>query len=222
MNVPTMNTELARRNMIDCQIRPWEVLETRVLDAFAAVPRDQFVPNAYRSLAYADFTIPLGHGETMMAPRVEGRMLQALATKPSDRALEIGTGSGFVAALLGQLSQQVVSIDIHDQFVRDARERLRIAAIANVEVRVADGATGYLVDGPYDVVAVTGSLGFFEPRLLDMLTIGGRMFVVIGSAPAMDAVLITKLSDRKWSQQPLFETVLTPLRNAPRRETFQF
>lgn len=217
-----MNTELARRNMIDCQIRPWEVLEARVLDAFAAVPRDLFVPDAYRSLAYADFTIPLGHGEVMMTPRVEGRMLQALATKPTDRALEIGTGSGFVAALLGHLVHQVVSIDIQDQFIREARSRLLGAAVANVEVRIADGANGYLIDGPYDVVAVTGSLGFFDPRLLDMLAVGGRMFMVLGSPPAMDAVLITKLSDRKWSQQPLFETVLTPLRNAPRRETFQF
>ncbi|MCC6202880.1 MAG: protein-L-isoaspartate O-methyltransferase [Gammaproteobacteria bacterium] len=216
-----MDTELARRNMIDSQIRPWEVLDTTVLAAFAAVPRDHFVPESYQDLAYADFPIPLGNGESMMTPRVEGRMLQALAPKPTDRALEIGTGSGFVAALLGHLTQHTVSIDIHEPFVQSARERMR-GTYDNVELRVADGASGYLVDGPYDVVAITGALNDFDPRLLDMLALGGRMFIVLGVPPAMTATLFTKLSDRNWSQQALFETELKPLLNAPRRDAFQF
>lgn len=217
-----MDTELARRNMIDSQIRPWDVLDPDVLATFERIPRDYYVPPAYRALAYADFAIPLGHGELMMAPRVEARMLQALAPTPGDRALEIGTGSGFVAALLGRLAHSVVSIDIREQFVREARDKLRSAAVDNVDVRVADGARGYFVDGPFDVIAITGSLNALDSQLLDMLTLGGRMFVVLGTEPTMEAVLVTKLADGNWSRHSLFETVLAPLQNAPSADVFQF
>lgn len=217
-----MDIELARRNMIASQIRPWNVLNPEILDLIDRVPREEFVPPAYRALAFADCAIPIGHGETMMTPRVEARMLQALAPKPGERALEIGTGSGYVTALLASMADSVISIDIRDDFVSAATAKLTDHRITNCDVRTADGSRGYYQDTPFDVVACTGALTTFDTQLLDMLGIGGRMFVVIGTAPAMDALLITKLNDTDCSREVLFETELRTLQNAPDRGAFHF
>lgn len=217
-----MDIEVARKNMIDNQVRPWEVFDQGVLDVMQRIPREHFVPREYRALAFSDCNIPIGYGEVMMTPKVEARMLQTLAIAPIDRALEIGTGTGFVTALLAALSASVVSIDIRPEFIERARAALDALGIGNADLRVADGARGYAESGPYDVVAITGSLITFDPHLVDMLNVGGRMFVIVGATPIMDARLVTKLTDHEWSQESLFETDLPPLQGAPVPDAFKF
>ncbi len=217
-----MDIEQARRNMIESQIRTWEVLDPTVLELIESVPREDFVPPEYRALSFSDTHIPIGHGEVMMTPKFEARMLQALSVEQTDRALEIGTGTGFVTALLTRLASSVVSIDIREDFISRATRTLADAGIRDVDLRVADGARGYIDDGTYDVVAVTGSLPIFDSHFLDMLSVGGRLFVVVGTAPVMEAMLLTKLSDSDWSQESLFETELAPLLGAPQPDGFVF
>ena len=163
-----MNIDFARQQMIDHQVRAWTVLDTAVLDVLSAVPREDFVPDAYSALAFADMAIPLGHGEFMMTPTVEGRVLQALELRANERVLEIGTGSGFLAACMARLSATVTSVDIHEDFVRDAARKLAGAGIDNVELRAMD-ATRELPDNRFDAIAVTGSIETFDPRLVEAL-----------------------------------------------------
>jgi protein-L-isoaspartate(D-aspartate) O-methyltransferase len=217
-----MNLEQARFNMVEQQIRPWDVLDQRVLDAVAAVPRDVFVPDAYRQLAYADIEIPLGEGEVMMAPKVEGRMLQALRLRPTDRVLEVGTGSGFVTALLARLSAHVRSVERVEAFSRRADERLAAQGVGNVTLEVGDGRGGWPERGPFDAIAMTGSLPEVDEALLRQLAPGGRLFVVIGVPPVMEALLMTRVGDTDWARESLFETELPPLRGLPTRESFVF
>ena len=205
-----MNIDFARQQMIDHQVRAWTVLDTAVLDVLSAVPRETFVPDAYSSLAFADMAIPLGHGEFMMTPTVEGRLLQALALRANERVLEIGTGSGFLTACLAKLSGTVTSVDIYGDFVRDASWKLANAGIDNVELRVMD-ATRELPGDRFDAIAVTGSLETFDPRLVDALRPGGRLFLVVGFPPVMDARLVRRTADGDWSGESLFETSLAPL-----------
>ena len=212
----------ARFNMVQQQIRPWEVLDQRVLDLINQIPRDQFVPDAYRGLAYADIEIPLGHGQHMMFPRVEARLLQALDVRPTDKILEIGTGSGYLTACLANLGGQVVSIDIHEGFTAAARASLEALGLNNVELRTADGLAGEIAGGPFDVIAVTGSLPQLPDGLKQQLTVEGRLFAVTGEAPAMEASLITRVSEDAWRSEALFETELVPLENAPCTERFEF
>lgn len=196
--------------MIDQQVRAWTVLDPAVLDVLSAVPREEFVPGAYESMAFADTEIPIGHGEFMMTPTVEGRVLQALELCENDHVLEIGTGSGFLTACLATLAGTVTSIDIYDDFVRDAARKLAGAGIENVELQTMD-ATRELPGGRFDAIAVTGSIERFDPRLVDALRPGGRLFVVVGSPPIMDARLVRRSGNTDWKSESLFETRLGPL-----------
>jgi len=215
-----MNVEQARFNMVEQQIRTWEVLDQQVLDLMAQVPREDYVPAAYRNLAFADTCIPLDHGQTMMVPRVEARMLQALQVLSSDRILEIGTGSGFVTALLARLGGHVTSIEIHGSLCDGAREKLAAHAVENVDIHNADGSRGWERSAPYDVIAVTGSVPVAEESFQNNLAVGGRLFIIVGREPAMEALLITRSSDTQWSTDCLFETVLPPLTGVEEPERF--
>lgn len=215
-----MNVESARSQMVDQQIRTWAVLDPRVLDVMGEIPRERFVPAAYRRLAFADTAIPLSFGEVMMAPKVEGRLLQALEARPGDAALEIGTGSGFIAACLARMGGSVTSIDIHSEFTESAARALADLGIDNVTVKTGDAAR-LDVEDTYDVIAVTGSVPLAEPSFERALRIGGRLFVIIGSEPIMDAVIVTRVGAEAWSRESLFETVVPPLQNVARASTFR-
>lgn len=215
-----MNVEQARFNMVEQQIRTWEVLDQQVLDLMAEVPREDFVPQAYRNLAFADTCIPLAHGQTMMMPRVEARMLQALQVEPRDRILEVGTGSGFVSALLARLGGHVTSIEIHDALHSAAQAKLDAHGIANIDLYVGDASRGWDRAAPYDVIAVTGSVPVLEESFQNSLAVGGRLFVIVGHEPAMEALLITRMSGTQWASDGLFETVLAPLVGVEEPERF--
>jgi protein-L-isoaspartate(D-aspartate) O-methyltransferase len=221
MNVGTL--EIARFNMIQQQIRPWNLLDNRVLEVIEALPREAFTPPLYQGLAYADLEIPLAHGERMLAPKIAAKALQALALKPADRVLEIGTGSGYVTACLARLAAQVISMERHGDFVSAARERLEGLGIRNVEWHVGDALQGELPGAPYDAILVNGSLPRLDPRLNDALLPGGRLFVVIGESPLMEAKLITRVRDDQWRTEILFETELPPLTDRrPQGDYFSF
>lgn len=216
-----MDTELARRLMVEQQIRAWEVTDTRVLGLFGVISRDEFVPPAFRQLAFADCAIPLGHGEVMMVPAVEGRLMQALQLSPGDRVLEVGTGSGYLTACLATLGGHVESIDIHRDFITDARAKLADHGIDNVSLSAMD-ACAELPQGPFDAIAVTGSLPVLDQRYIDALAPGGRLFIVTGNEPIMEAQLIVRGTDGTWQSTSLFETVLARLQNAAEPTGFSF
>lgn len=207
--------------MITQQLRTWDVLDQRVLDAVASVPREQFVPERWRNLAFADLEIPIGHEQLMMTPKVEGRLLQALEIAPTDRILEIGTGTGYLTACLARLGGSVVTVDIFDDFSENAAARLETLGIHNVEYRTGDAATGWEGDGTFDVIAITGSLHQPERGHLELLNLEGRMFVVVGESPAMEAQLITRHGEEDWAQEDLFETDLPRLIHAIDRRAFR-
>jgi|APFre7841882724_1041349.scaffolds.fasta_scaffold24685_5 protein-L-isoaspartate(D-aspartate) O-methyltransferase len=214
----------ARFNMIHQQVRPWGVLDDRALGALEEVPRERFVPDAYVGLAYADCEPPLGNGQVMLPPKVVGRLLQALAVQPGDRALEIGTGSGYVSACLAHLGARVLSLEIDPDLAAAAQARLAAQGFGQVQVRCADALAGRVEGGPFDVIAVTGSLP--DPSALtglqQQLTLGGRLFAVIGEAPAMHAVLVTRESATDYRREPLFETCVEALTNAAVPARFAF
>jgi protein-L-isoaspartate(D-aspartate) O-methyltransferase len=215
--------EAAREQMILQQVRGWDVLDERVLDVMRRVPRERFVPAAWRELAFTDTDIPLGHDARMLAPKVVGRVLQALEIGAGDRVLEIGTGSGFLTACLAAQGASVRSLELHADLAAAARERLGAIGVANAEVVTGDvyGA-GVLGGDSYDVVAVTGSLPLDDERFQRRLAIGGRMFVVIGEDPIMAARLVRRVSEREWVAESLFETCIVPLVGARRRDSFRF
>jgi protein-L-isoaspartate(D-aspartate) O-methyltransferase len=215
-----MNINQARFNMVEQQIRTWEVLDQKVLDLMAQVPREDFVPASYRNLAFADTCIPLDHGQSMMVPRVEARMLQALQVEPGERVLEVGTGSGFVTALLAHLGAHVTSIEIHDSLRRDALAKLDSHGIGNVDLHTGDACHGWDQGAPFDVIAVTGSLPVLDERFQSSLATGGRLFVIVGQEPAMEALLITRTSESQWATESLFETVVPPLVGVEQPERF--
>jgi protein-L-isoaspartate(D-aspartate) O-methyltransferase len=215
-----MNFELARTNMVAQQLRTWDVLDGRTLQAFARLPREHFVPAAYRRLAYGDLPIPIGCGEYTMPPKTEARMLQALAPEPEDVALEIGTGCGFVTALLAHCCRSVLSVEIEPELHHAARQRLAGAWGRNVRLHLGDGLDGWPAEGPYQVIAVTGSVAAMRPALLEQLAPGGRLFIVVGTPPVMEARLVTRLDDDTTSSETLFETLLAPLKGAEPRPRF--
>ena len=207
-----LNLETARFNMIEQQVRPWDVLDQKVLDVMASVPRENFVADDQRLLAFADVELPLEHGEFMMAPRVEGRMLQALQLRQSDVVLEIGTGSGYPTACLARMSAQVFTVDIHQDFIDRARERVKALGIDNITWQQGDAAHGWpAVPGLYDAIAVTGSLPEYDPCFEKQLKPGGRLFIVVGEAPVMNAMLVTRVDDESFYRETLFEVDLKPL-----------
>jgi len=217
----TIDYAKARETMVEQQVRPWDVLDARVLDALVMVPRDAFVPSAHRALAYADAALPLGHGESMMKPVVEGRVLQALDVQAGEDVLEIGTGSGFLTACLGRLAREVHSIDIHPEFADAARARLDTMGLGgNVRIEAAD-AFSWDTDRRYDAICVTGAVDTIPPRFLQWLRPGGRLFVVRGVAPAMEAVLVRNDVNGPGIES-LFETDLNYLAGAAPVAKFDF
>ena len=213
------NADVARQNMIENQVRPWEVLDARVLDVLAAVRREDFVPARYRNLAFVDMALPLGHGETMMKPTVEGRMLQALDLRTEDRVLEIGTGSGFVTACLARLAGSVTSVEIHADFAEAARARIAASGAKNVRLEVADAVRGFDSGERFDAVVVTGAVYSLPDRLRAAVAPLGRLFAIVGESPAMQATLFTRADETHWREESLFETDLPYLTHAepPRR-----
>ena len=220
-----MNFEKARFNMVEQQIRPWDVLDQRVLDLIAASARDEFVPPDYQGVSYSDTRIPLPHGESMMAPKVEGRLLQALDITAADRGLEVGTGTGYLTMLLARSARHLTSIDIHEDFTQAAAKNLATRSITNVEFRTQDGCDGDPAGAPYDFIAVTGAISSSSPALdnfRNQLAIGGRLFVIVGDPPSMQALLITRRSETIFSSDALFETELKYLSGAEAPAKFKF
>lgn len=217
-----MNIEQARFNMVENQIRPWEVLDQQVLDLLYVVKREDFVPAAYRSLAFSDLEIPIGRGEHMWQPKIEARVLQELAVKPSDQVLEIGTGSGYFAALLAHRAKHVYSVEIDSELKASAEAKLRQAGVANVTVELGDGANGWNKRAPCDVIVLTGSTPMLPPQFLQQLSVGGRLFAVVGSLPVMTARLVTCTGEGVFNTVDLFETCLAPLAHALTGERFKF
>lgn len=216
-----MNFEQARFNMIEQQIRPWDVLDPQVLDLLFVIKREDFVPAAYRNLAFADMEIPLGSGQSMLAPRVEARLLQELNLRKSDRALEVGTGSGYMAALLAARVEHVVTLETDAELAASARNNLQRAGIANVNVEQADGLQGWAARAPYDVIVLSGAVPAVPQALLKQLRVGGRLVAVVGSAPVMEAQLITCVGEGVYNTINLFETVV-PALNMPAKAEFVF
>jgi len=218
-----MELAQARFNMIEQQIRPWDVLDQRVLDLLETLPRDTFVSDTNKSLAYADVSIALDHGEVMMSPKVEARMVQALNVGAEESLLEIGTGSGYVTALLAKSAKHVTSVDIYADFLEQAKTRLNQHSINNVTLEQGDAANGWKVnEETYDVIAVTGSLPQYINAFQESLNVGGRLFVIAGQAPIMEALLVTRVTKSEWVKQSLFETELPPLQNAKTPSRFVF
>lgn len=215
-----MNPDQARSNMIEQQIRPWNVVDDDVLNVMQQVPREFFVPDAYKQLAFSDTEIPLGEGQSMMAPKIEAHMMQALSIKPGDKVLEIGTGSGYVATCLSWLSGDVTSIEISESLSALAAEHINALGDSDVYLMVGD-----IFDTPFssrfDVIAVTGGLPAATDRFEKMLNIGGRLFQVVGSNPG-SAQLIVRTGEESWIREELFETELTALTNAPEPDAFVF
>jgi protein-L-isoaspartate(D-aspartate) O-methyltransferase len=216
-----LDVDTARRQMIEQQVRAWEVLDLRVLDAMQRVRREEFTPPAYRDLAFADMSVPLGHGQAMLAPKLEGRILQSLELSPDDDVLEVGTGSGYFAACLGALARSVRSIEIHADLAGAARGNLARNDVHNVAVETAD-AFALADPGRFDAVVLTGSLPVYDPRFEGWLADGGRLFVVIGQGPIMEARRITRSGRGELESQSLFETVVAPLIHAAQPPGFVF
>jgi protein-L-isoaspartate(D-aspartate) O-methyltransferase len=223
-----MDLEQTRFNMVEQQIRPWDVLDQEVLKLLFELRREEFVPPAYRSLAFVDMEIPLGYGEVMLAPKLEARILQEVQVKKTDRILEVGSGSGYVAALLAKIGDFVHSVEIVPELKAMAEKNILSHGITNVLVENGDAARGWPRHGPYDVIVLTGSTPVLPGAFQKSLTAGGRLFAVVGDAPVMQAVLVTCLVQEKegtpgaYNTVGLFETCITPLRNAQQPTRFTF
>ena len=224
-----MNIEQARFNMIEQQIRPWNVLDTEVLGLLSQVKREDFVPAAHKALAFADMELPLRGGEVaqrlgqcMLAPKVEARILQDLAIQTQDKVLEIGTGSGYMAALLAQRAQRVITLELDPELAAQARVNLQKAGIHNAEVRQADGAQGVPVEGPFDVIVLSGSVAEVPHKLLEHLQRGGRLMAIVGDEPVMRATLITRVGETEYRTSQAWDTVAPRLQNFPDHTRFSF
>ena len=221
-----MNLEQARQNMIAQQIRTWDVLDNDVLQTLVDVRREAFVPPAYQSLAFVDTEIPLPCGQNMFAPKLEARLLQEAEIRDHEQVLEIGTGSGYMAALLAQHARHVVTVEIEPELQKLAEANLKAYGIANVTVTLGDGARGWAGSGthaaPYDVIMVSGSLPVLPASLLEHVKVGGRLLAIVGEAPVMAACLVTRTAADAWDTVKLFETSAKPLRNAEAPSAFHF
>jgi protein-L-isoaspartate(D-aspartate) O-methyltransferase len=217
-----MNFDQARANMVEQQIRPWEVLDQAVLDLLYAVPREDFVPAAYRTLAFADMEIPIGEGEKMMAPKIEARIVQELAPRKHERVLEVGTGSGYLTALLAHRAAHVHSVEIRPALAAFGRGNLERHGADNLTLEIGDAARGWPTRAPYDVIVLTGSTPVLPRTLLDQLAPGGRLFAVVGEAPVMVARLTTCSAPGAFRSAELFDTLLAPLVNAEQPPRFRF
>ncbi len=217
-----MNLEQARFNMIEQQIRPWDVLDSSVLSLLALVKREDFVPPAYRGMAFMDLELPIGEGQRMLAPKVEARLLQELAVQRHERVLEIGTGSGYMAALLAHKARQVITLEIRPALARQALIHLQRAAVVNTEVRCADGAGGLAAEAPFDVILLSGSVADVPQALLDQLAVGGRLAAIVGQEPVMRALLVTRTAAQALRRVELFDTVAPRLEGVAEPSRFVF
>ena len=215
-----MNFEQARLNMIEQQIRTWEVLDQNVLDLIGKIHREDFMPEDYRLLALADVQIPLMHGQVTMTPKVEARLIQSLDIKDTDKILEIGTGCAYLTALLASSGKHVTSVDIFPEFTREAGYKLIRHNINNVTLETGDAIKGWDKHAPYDVIVVTGSVPELEPVFQEQLNITGRLFVITGKSPVMEAWLITRIGQQEWARESIFETDIPPLIGVPDTGTF--
>lgn len=216
------NPEQARFNMIEQQIRPAEVLDPHVLSVISETPREAFVAANYQELAFSDLNVPLANGQVMMKPIMEARLLQALNIQASDSILEIGTGSGYFTALLAKLGRKVQSVEIDASIMATAQERLDAQGIDNVTLIHADAARGWDQSGPFDVIAITGSLPILPHSFQQQLTVGGRMVAIVGQSPVMQVLLITRIDETQWSTECLYETDFPELINAEQPQAFVF
>ena len=217
-----MNIEQARFNMIEQQIRPWNVLDQDVLDLLHVVKREQFVPAAYQNLAFADVEIPLPGGEAMLAPKFEARILQETGVKKHETVLEIGTGSGYMAALLAHRAAKVTTVEINPETAELARKNLANAGVHNVTVETGNGAQGWEKGAPYDVIVISGALEVLPEAILKQVKVGGRIAAIVGQAPVMEASIITRTGDNAYSTVKVFETNVRYLTGAPVPSHFQF
>ncbi len=220
MNTP-INFEQARINMIEQQIRTWEVLDKNVLDLIAEIHREDFVPVEYYQLALADVQLPLAHQQVTMTPMVEARLLQALDIQKTDKLLEIGTGCAFLTALLARSSHQVTSVDIYPEFTGEAKIKLTRQGIQNVTLETGDASRGWSSRSPYDVIVVTGSVPVLDSCFQEQLNLQGRLFIITGVAPVMEALLITRIGDNEWLKESLFETDIPALMGAQTTSEFK-
>lgn len=209
----SLNIELARHNMIEQQVRPWDVLDSRVLEAISAIRREDFVPAAQRNLAFADVDLPLGHGQVMLRPVIEGRLLQAASPNREESVLEVGTGSGFFTACLARMAGRVTSLDVEPEFVDAANRRLHAANVRNVTLENTDAVRDFKANEAYDVMVVTGAVYELPPQWRGFVKPGGRIVALVGESPVQRAMLYTRAGDA-WSEQSLFETDLPYLRHA--------
>lgn len=217
-----MNIDQARETMIKQQFRTWHVLDEPILEVLSRIPREDFVPPAYRNIAFADVPLPLDEGQVMMNPKQEARMLQALQIQPDEEVLEVGTGSGYVTALLANRAKHVYSVEYHARLLEQAREKLAQHGIKNISLEQGDAINGWHARSMYEIIVLTGSVPVLPQTFLDALTVGGRLFAIIGSGPVMEATLITRTGNTQWTKKGLFETELPALINAPRSEQFKF
>jgi protein-L-isoaspartate(D-aspartate) O-methyltransferase len=217
-----MNLEQARSNMVEQQIRTWEVLDQDVLDLLYAVPREQFVPQRYRDLAFSDLEIPIGEGEKMWMPKLEARVLQELGIRKVDRVLEVGTGSGYLTALMSHRASHVYSVELKPALAAFGRANLERHGADNVTLETGDAARGWPAHAPYDVIVLTGSTPILPRAFVEQLAPGGRLFAVVGEPPVMTAKLVTATVPGAWHTIDLFETALAPLANAERAPGFRF
>ncbi len=217
-----MNIEQASFNLIEQQIRPWEVLDQKVLDLLFVVKREDFAPPAYRNLAFADMEIPIGSGQVMLAPKIEAKQLQELGIKKTDKVLEIGTGSGYMAALLAAHADHVVTVESRPELAEFAKQNLQRAGVSNVTVEIGNGSNGWAQRGPYDAIVISGSVPTLPEALLKQLRVGGRMAVVVGEAPVMEAQLITCTAEGTFNTVNLFETVIPALDGITAKTSFSF
>jgi protein-L-isoaspartate(D-aspartate) O-methyltransferase len=219
-----MNLEQARSNMVEQQIRPWDVLDQSVLDLLSSVKREEFAPIGHQAHAFVDTCLPLGDKPTqiMLEPKMEARILQALTLHPSDKVLEIGAGSGYMAALLAAKSEHVVSVEIDAGLAEQARKNLQRAGVENVSLEIADGSQGFAARGPYDVIVISGGVPAIPDAILQQLRPGGRLVAIVGAAPAMRAELVTRTTEHAYNTQTLFETVTPYLENFTAANAFRF
>ena len=217
-----MNTQQARFNMVEQQIRPWQVLDPQVLTVLSNVQRELFVPQAYQAMAYTDTDIPLGHGESMAPPRVAARLMHDLHLTGTEKVLEIGTGSGYMAALLAGRAQRVVSLEINPELASNARNNLQRAGITNVDVRVADGSTGASGDAPFDAIVLGGSVAEVPQALLQQIKVGGHLLAIVGHDHVMAATLYTRTADAAWSSKALWDHTAPRLQGFTEPTRFKF
>lgn len=217
-----MNPEQARFNMVEQQIRPWQVLDKATLSVLSNLPRELFVPQGYQALAYTDTDIPLGHGQTMVPPRVDARLMHDLHLRGDDKVLEVGTGSGYLTALLASRAQRVISFESQAELAATARANLQRAGVTNAEVRVGDGSQGSAGDAPFDAIVLGGSVAEVPQALLQQLSVGGRLIAIVGTDPVMCATLFTRTADAHWHSKALWDTTAPRLNGFAEPSRFHF